>query len=66
MNNPNRNRFRFSLMYLVVALVGMLLLQQFVIGPLLSRQSEVAYNVFRQDLAAGAIGQVTIEADRIL
>jgi cell division protease FtsH len=66
MNKPNRNRFRFSLIYLVAALAGMLLLQQFVIGPLLSRQTDVAYNVFREDLDKGAIDQVTIEADRIL
>jgi len=66
MNNPNRNRFRFSLIYLVVALAGMLVLQQFVIGPLLRQQTEVAYSVFRQDLEAGAIDQVTIQADRIL
>ena len=66
MNRQNPNRIRFSLIYLVVALVGMWLLQQFLIGPLLTRQTEVAYNVFRQDLQNGTIDQVTIEADRIL
>jgi len=66
MNRQNPNRIRFSLIYLVIALAGMWLLQQFLIGPLLTRQTEVAYNVFRQDLQNGTIDQVTIEADRIL
>ena len=62
MNRQNRNRIRFSLAYLAIALLGMWLLQTYVLGPLLTRQTEVAYNVFRRDIERGDVDQVTIEA----
>jgi cell division protease FtsH len=61
---PNK-QVRFSILYFIIALVGLWLLQMFVFQPLLVRQEQVPYNQFRQDLQSGYIKTVTIEASRI-
>ena len=59
-------RTKFSLVYVVVAVVAMAVVQEFVVGPLLKGEQEVPYSQFRDDLAAGRITEVTIEGDQII
>ncbi len=59
-------RTKFSLVYVVVAVIAMALVQEFLVGPLLKGEKEVPYSQFRDDLAAGRIKEVTIEGDQII
>lgn len=58
-------RAKFSLLYALVAL-GVLLIVQSVVAPMLSDQKEVSYSQFRADLAGGRISEVTLEEERIV
>jgi cell division protease FtsH len=64
-NKRQTKQVRFSLLYFIIALVGLWLLQTLVFQPLLVRQEQVPYNQFRQDLANGYIKTVTIDSSRI-
>ena len=66
MDNRQKLQARFSLVYVVGAFVAVLLLQEYVIGPMTASEEEVPYSQFRQDLAAGTIAEVTVEPERIL
>ena len=66
MNSQQRLQARFSLIYAVGAVLAILLLQEYVIGPRMANEEEVPYSQFRQDLAAGTIAEVTVEPERIL
>jgi len=59
-------RAKFSLVYIVIAFFAFLLLQEYVIGPLMTADEEVPYSRFRQDLAEGLIDEVTVEPERIV
>jgi cell division protease FtsH len=59
-------RARFSLIYVIGTILAVLLLQEYVIGPMAAGESEVPYSQFRHDLAAGTINEVTVEPERIL
>ena len=65
--DSNRNlKAKASVLYLFVAFFAFAALQELVIGPMMAPEEEVPYSQFRKDLAAGDIGTVTIEPERIL
>ncbi|MGB6000850.1 MAG: ATP-dependent metallopeptidase FtsH/Yme1/Tma family protein, partial [Thermoanaerobaculia bacterium] len=66
MDSRQKLQARYSLIYVVGAVLAVLLLQEYVIGPMTASEEEVPYSQFRQDLAAGAIAEVTVEPERIL
>jgi cell division protease FtsH len=66
MDSNQKLKARFSVLYVVGALLAVLLLQEYVIGPMAAGEEEVPYSQFRQDLADGTIAEVTVEPERIL
>jgi cell division protease FtsH len=66
MDSRQKFQAKFSLLYVVGAVLALLLLQEYVIGPMTASEEEVPYSQFRQDLAAGAVAEVTVEPERIL
>ena len=66
MDNKHKLQTRFSFVYIIAAFFVVLLLQEFVIAPLVSGEEEVPYSRFRQDLAQGLITEVTVEPERIV
>ena len=65
--DSNKNlKAKASVVYLFVAFFAFAALQELVIGPMMAPEEEVPYSQFRKDLAAGDIGTVTIEPERIL
>ncbi len=66
MKQQQKLKARFSAVYIFVAFLALLLLQEFVIGPLVAGEEEVPYSRFRQDLANGVIEEVTVEPERIV
>jgi len=65
--DSNKNlKAKASVLYLFVAFFAFAALQELVIGPMMAPEEEVPYSQFRKDLAAGEIGEVTIEPERIL
>ncbi len=51
MDSQQKLQARFSLIYAVGAVLAVLLLQEYVIGPMMANEEEVPYSQFRQDLA---------------
>jgi len=66
MDSRHKLQARFSVVYVILALLGVLLLQELVLGPMMSAEEEVPYSRFRGDLEKGLITQVIVEPDRIL
>ena len=66
MDSQQKLKARFSLIYAIGAVLAILLLQEYVIGPKLANEEEVPYSQFREDLAAGVIAEVTVEPERIV
>jgi cell division protease FtsH len=66
MKDQHKFKARFSAVYIFVAFLALLLLQEYVIGPLVAGEQEVPYSRFRQDLAQGVIEEVTVEPERIV
>jgi cell division protease FtsH len=66
MDSRKKLQARFSIIYVIGALLAVLLLQEYLIGPMMAKEEEVPYSRFRQDLAAGAIAEVTVEPERIV
>ena len=62
--NPGKH-VKFSLWYIVIALLLVWLFQDLVIKPLAIQQSEVAYSQFLDDLSAGKIDTVSVGTTRI-
>jgi cell division protease FtsH len=62
---PHRKQIRFSILYFIIALIGIWLFQTLVYQPLLISEEEVSYNTFRAELAQGYIKEVTIGSSRI-
>lgn len=60
-----RKQVNFGLSYMIVALIGMWLFQQFILGPLMIRNVEIPYSEFKTKLAAGEVVEVTIAEDQI-
>ncbi|MFP4343636.1 MAG: ATP-dependent zinc metalloprotease FtsH [Anaerolineales bacterium] len=66
MDNKERKRVSFSVVYLIVALLGAWLFQELIFEPAMIRQREVSYSEFLQQLEAGKIEQVTLGQERIM
>ena len=65
--DSNKNlKAKASVVYLFVAFFAFAALQELVIAPMMAPEAEVPYSQFRKDLAAGDIGEVTIEPERIV
>ena len=62
---PRRKQIRFSILYFIIALIGIWLFETLVYQPLLISQEEVPYNTFRAELAQGYIKEVTIGSNRV-
>ena len=66
MDSRQKLQARFSLIYVVGAILAVLLLQEYLIAPMMAGEEEVPYSRFRQDLATGAIAEVSVEPERIV
>ncbi len=66
MDNKERKRVSFSVVYLIVALLGAWLFQELIFEPAMIRQREVSYSEFLEQLRAGKIERVTLGAERIM
>ncbi|MEP0761702.1 MAG: ATP-dependent metallopeptidase FtsH/Yme1/Tma family protein, partial [Chloroflexota bacterium] len=58
-------RVKFSLKYVLIAFLVMILFQQFIVGPLVLRSSEIAYSDFKTALRAGEVSTVSISEEQI-
>jgi cell division protease FtsH len=65
MDKRQRKQMSFSFVWLLVTLIGVWAFQGLVVRPGMTRQMEVPYSQFRQDLAAGRISQATIEGEQL-
>ena len=65
MDKGRRRQIGFSVIYVLVALLGMWLFQQLIFRPLVIRWTEVPYSQFLAQLEEGNIEEVTLGADRI-
>ena len=59
-------RIGFSVVYVIIALVGIWLFQALIFQPMVLRMTEVPYSKFLEQLEAGEIESVTLGGDRIL
>ena len=66
MNHKRKKQTRFSLIYMLIAILGLWAFQAFIFQPLITQQERVSYDRFRQDLAAGKIDEVTLGEDLIV
>jgi cell division protease FtsH len=65
MDKERRRQVQFSVVYLLVAVLGIWLFQSLVFRPLVIRWTEVPYSKFLEQLDAGMIDTVTLGPDRI-
>ncbi len=66
MDERTRKQIQFSVVYLIVAMLGMWLFQELIFRPLLIRQTEVPYSQFLDQLEAGEVETVTLGGERII
>jgi cell division protease FtsH len=64
MDKNRLKQTKFSIWYIAIAFVVVWIFQDVVLEPLMTKQQEVPYSEFRDDLAQGLIAEVTI-SDRI-
>jgi len=60
-----KKQIRFSIVYLLAALLGMWMFQEFVFKPLFIHQVEVPYSTFLTSLESGDIDSVVLEGEQI-
>ena len=65
MNKRQRRQLGFSLVYILLVILGLWIFQDFVFRPMVIHQTEVTYSQFLADLAAGKIKSVTLGTNRI-
>jgi len=61
-----KRQIQFSVSYLIVGLIGIWLFQQFILTPLVIRETEIPYSEFKSRIAAGQIVDATLGTDRIV
>ncbi|CAB5127945.1 Cell division-associated, ATP-dependent zinc metalloprotease FtsH [Olavius algarvensis associated proteobacterium Delta 3] len=66
MDSDLKFKTKASAIYIIVAFLLILMLQEMVIGPMTTTEEKVPYSQFRKDLAGGAITEVVVEPERIL
>jgi cell division protease FtsH len=59
-------RFKFSIGYVIVLILLLTLLQQFVIGPMLSQSIELSYSDFKDALRRGQVISVRVSETKII
>jgi cell division protease FtsH len=65
MDQGRRRQIGFSVIYVLIALLGMWLFQQLIFRPLVIRWTEVPYSHFLEQLENGNVKEVTLGPDRI-
>ncbi|HOV06774.1 MAG TPA: ATP-dependent metallopeptidase FtsH/Yme1/Tma family protein, partial [Anaerolineaceae bacterium] len=60
-----RRQTSFGITYLLFSLIGLWIFQQFIMTPLLIRETEIPYSEFKAKIAAGEVSEVTLGTDRI-
>jgi cell division protease FtsH len=63
--NMRRRQTSFGITYLIFSLIGLWIFQQFIMTPLLIRETEIPYSEFKAKIAAGEVREVTLGSDRI-
>jgi len=66
MDNRLKYKSKVSAIYIVIAFLLILMLQDFIIGPMTATEEKVPYSQFRKDLSGGAIAEVVVEPEQIL
>ncbi len=61
----NDKKIKFSIGYVIAAILIMTLIQQFIAGPILSKQVEIPYSEFKAALKSGEVKSVTVSEDSI-
>ncbi len=62
-----RNRqTQFLISYVITSLIGLWLFQQFVLNPLVIRETQIPYSEFKAKVKSGQVTDVTIGTDRIV
>ncbi len=61
----NDKKIKFSLGYVIVVVLIMILIQRFIAGPILSQQTEIPYSEFKTALRAGEVKSVTVSETSI-
>ncbi len=56
---------KFSISSVIVMFLAILLIQQYVVGPLLTPSTELSYSDFKTALRAGKVASVSVSTDRI-
>ena len=65
MNRHQRRQLGFTVLYILLAIIGLWIFQDFIFRPMVIHQTEVSYSQFLSDLAAGKIKSVTLGTGRI-
>jgi cell division protease FtsH len=69
-DKPNREwsekQIQAWVSFLVVSLIGMWVFQQFILNPILIRETQIPYSEFKAKIASGDIVDVTLGQDRIV
>src|SRR5262249_19284045 len=65
-NDKRQRQMRVGVSYVIGALLVMWLFQEFVLGPLAVRSTELGYSDFKKKLADGQVVEVTVGRDRII
>jgi cell division protease FtsH len=60
-----RRQTRYWISYAIFSLIGLWLIQQFILAPMLIPQTEIPYSEFKANIKSGQIASVTIGQDRI-
>jgi ATP-dependent Zn protease len=55
----------FPIGSVIVVFIVLLLIQQYVVEPLLTQSTELSYSDFKTDLRAGKVTSVSVSTDRI-
>lgn len=61
-----KRQVNFGLSYMIFALIGMWLFQQFILSPLLVHQSEIPYSELKAKIQSGDIIELTLGQDKIV
>lgn len=60
-----QKQIQFVISYIIVSFLGMWLFQQFILTPLVIRETQIPYSEFKAKIAAGEIVDATLGQDRI-
>lgn len=64
--NIKKRQLNFTLSYLIFGLIGMWLFQQFILSPLMIRETQIPYSEFKAKIASNEVMDVTLGETRIV